>query len=205
MHYVFKKIEIPSEKLTEKVTYNYRILLEPGLYVLKSVLHSRNNEKTVSGERELTVPDFYFENDLHSIIILDDKNKSFTIQNPIQADDKLKFEIYKLPFYPGGTLLLPAHIPEFKVSETVTFFIYCTRNITGTVLPALTMTPENSAEKTQIEDAIFREPLPFLNDFQVIRGEFKIPPLKPGKYTLHSALMGDDRNGATVDLLIKED
>jgi len=205
MHYVFKKIEIPSEKLTEKVTYNYRILLEPGLYVLKSALHSRNNEKTVSGEREITVPDFYFENDIHSIVIIDDKNKSFTIQNPIQGNDKLKFELNKLPFYPGGTLLLPAHIPEFKISETVTFYVYYNQNIAGSILPSLTLTSEMSTEKTELSDVVFQETIPFLNDFQVIRGEFKIPHLEPGKYTLHSALMSDDRNGAMVDLLITED
>jgi VWFA-related protein len=205
VHYVFKKIEIPSEKLTEKVIYNYRILLEPGLYVLKSVLHSRNNGKTVSSERDITVPDFYFENNLHSITILDEKNKSFTIQNPIQTDNKLKFEIDKLPFYPGGTLLLPAHIPEFKVSETVTFYLYCNRIIGEVILPSITLISDESAEKMEILNAVFQKPIPFLDDFQVIRGEFKIPLLKPGKYTLHSTLLGDDRNGVSVDLLIKED
>jgi hypothetical protein len=205
IHYVFKKIEIPSEKLTEMVTYNYRILMEPGLYVLKSVLHSKNNEKTVSSEREITVPDFYFENDIHSIIILDNKNNSFTIQNPIQGDDKLKFELDRLPFYPGGNLLLPAHIPEFKISETVTFYIYCNKNITISILPSLTLTSEESNEKTEISDVVFYEPIPFLKDFQIIRGEFRIPDLEPGKYTLHSSLNSNSRNGASVDLLIKED
>lgn len=203
IHYALKKIEVPTEKLTENIIYNYRILLDPGLYALKSVLYSRNNGKSVTVEREITIPDFYFTNDVSSTVILDTINSSFTIQNQIQSDNKLKFELEKYPFYPAGTLLLPAHLPEYKVSETVPFFIYYNRNCSKKDSLSVELVSEDSGETTIIPDAVFESPSPFLEDFMIIRGEFKIPLLKAGKYTLRPAF-GEDTESSYAELLIKE-
>jgi hypothetical protein len=114
----------------------------------------------------------------------------------------LEFDQY--PFYPNGTPLMPSHTSKFRSSDNVVFYIYCRNNISNTYSPVFTLTSDDETA-ISIEPPVFHQPFPYLEDFQVIPVELKLPQLKPGKYILHSKLNENDNGGSETVFIITED
>ncbi len=182
-----KEIDYEYNSVDKSINYNYRALMKPGVYSLKLMFHSKHNNKTATKNYKITIPDFGFDEELHSLFILG-----------AELPDRVFFE-NELPFYrletpeKMRTFLSPQTGVEFATTPTIPIpqmealefmVIYHKSNPNP---PAVRIIDESGAVMTSLDPELFSgEKNNISTNYIALKSSVPVSNLKPGKYELVS-------------------
>ncbi len=186
-----KEIEDDYQILGKKITYNYRVLVEPGEYSLKAGLHSTHNLRTATKNFKITVPDLSKDKNLHTMFILDTPNyEKVYLKNekPFSLEEKARTSLEIIIDSDEKSLGVAAEFDESGFEFLEFIMVY---NKLKTPEPVLGLLDENGKRIKEFElKAIKHSETALPGGYSIIRGSLHPGKLKKGNYRLISS-MGD--------------
>jgi hypothetical protein len=184
---IFKNIEYPSEERGGQLLYNYRLKAKPGLYDMRLMLSSRNNNKTATRTSLLNIPDLSGK-EIYSIIFAGNTEKMNVLQSDLEAWEDSK-KIGNTPFSISGDLITPDADAKFRKHSKAEFYAVHSNKLEGKPVFELLDSKNNPIAKAAIE---YGDTKACNGNMVILKATLDLQGLRLGKYKLVARQPGID-------------
>ncbi|MBN2135000.1 MAG: hypothetical protein JW737_04670 [Acidobacteria bacterium] len=184
---IFKNIEYPSEERGKRLLYNYRLKAKPGLYDMRLMLSSRNNNKTATRTSLLNIPDLRSK-EIYSIIFAGNADNTSILQSNLEAwVDSGK--IGSTPFSSSGDFITPDAEAKFRKHSKAGFYAVYSNKLEDKPVFELLDSKNNPVSKIAVEYGDIKT---CNGNMVILKATLNLQGLRLGKYKLVAKQPGSE-------------